>query len=228
MGLNSVKRIASRIMKIGESKIKIKPEDVPKASEALTADDIRSLIKEGIVYKLTTKSVSRSKARKKHLQVKKGRRRGRGSQKGGATSKVSSKTVWIQKVRTLRNLLKELYGDGLMDSLTRKKVYYMIKGNMFKSKNAMMLYLNEHEMLKEGSSEAKPKKVTKKAAAKTKKRLAKTMAKEKQDNDKESSSDKNKKDKKSKAADKDTKDVKDKAKKNVNKAADDNKTDMKR
>lgn len=148
MSLQIVKRIASRLLKVGVNKVRIKQEDVPIADEAITAEDVRGLIKDGIVYTKRKKGVSRARAKVKHAQVKKGRRRGTGSRKGKKHSRISSKELWMRKVRAQRKLLKELYDKGLIDSQTRKKIYYMIKGNMFKSRNAMMIYLEEHKLLK--------------------------------------------------------------------------------
>jgi len=148
MSLVTVKRIASRLLKIGVNKIRIRQEDVPRAKNALTAEDVRSLIKNKVVSSKPCKGVSRARAKRKHEQVKKGRRRGMGSRKGKKSSRIPSKQLWMKKVRSQRKLLKELYDDKIIDSQTRKKIYYMIKGNMFKSKNTMMIYLKEHKMVK--------------------------------------------------------------------------------
>ena len=134
--LLSIKRIASRLLKKGINKIRIKQEEVPRASEALTAEDVRSMIKDKVIYATPKQGVSRARAKVKHAQVKK-------------YSRISTKELWMRKVRTQRKKLKELYDNGLLDSQTRKKLYYMIKGNMFKSKNAFMTYINEHKMLKD-------------------------------------------------------------------------------
>ncbi|MCD6227593.1 50S ribosomal protein L19e [Candidatus Micrarchaeota archaeon] len=149
MTLLSIKRIASRLLKKGINKIRIKQEEVPRASEALTAEDVRSMIKDKVIYATPKQGVSRARAKVKHAQVKKGRRRGSGTRKGKKYSRISTKELWMRKVRTQRKKLKELYDNGLLDSQTRKKLYYMIKGNMFKSKNAFMTYINEHKMLKD-------------------------------------------------------------------------------
>ena len=148
MSLETVKRIAARLLNSGMNKVRIKEEDVPRAAEALTAEDVRSLIKDKIVYALPKRGVSRARAKVKHTQVKKGRRRGRGSRKGQRYSRVPKKTLWVNKVRTQRALLGELYGKEALDTPARKKLYYMVKGNAFKNKAALMTYLEEHKLLK--------------------------------------------------------------------------------
>jgi ribosomal protein L19E len=47
MSLKTVRRLAARLLRAGESRIRI--IDAKRASEALTGDDVRSLIAEGVI-----------------------------------------------------------------------------------------------------------------------------------------------------------------------------------
>ncbi|MCC7570385.1 50S ribosomal protein L19e [Candidatus Micrarchaeota archaeon] len=177
MSLETVKRIASRLLKKGKNKIRIKQEDVPRASDALTVEDVKVLVQDGVVYSKPIKGVSRARAKIKHAQLKKGRRKGRGSKKGKKFSNVSTKELWIKKVRIQRELLKNLYADGRVDSTARKKIYYLIKGNMFKNKSAMMLYLTEHKLLLKEEDNAEKKLKPKKKPVKKPKPVKKSITK---------------------------------------------------
>ena len=49
MKLTQIKRIASQILKTGETKIWINPNKTSQAKEAMTKEDVRNLIKEKII-----------------------------------------------------------------------------------------------------------------------------------------------------------------------------------
>ncbi len=78
MALTTAKRIASQLMGAGVNALRIKPEAVKKATDALTREDIRALIKDGLITRVPKFGVSRARAREKERQKKKGRRRGKG------------------------------------------------------------------------------------------------------------------------------------------------------
>ncbi|MEM0372595.1 MAG: 50S ribosomal protein L19e [archaeon] len=80
MDLKQVKRMAADVMKVGVSKIRInKPEE---AVQAMTKDDVRTLIGKRAIEVREFRSPSRGRARKIAAQKKKGRRKGRGKNAG--------------------------------------------------------------------------------------------------------------------------------------------------
>ncbi|MBI5226336.1 50S ribosomal protein L19e [Candidatus Micrarchaeota archaeon] len=142
MSMQTVRRLAARILGIGQSRVRIMDEE--KASKAITADDVRELMGEGAVVILDEKFASTAKARKKTASKSAGRRRGPGSQKGSKFAGLSRKDRWMQQVRAQRNYLaanKVRLKEG-----TYPKVYKMIKGNAFKSRKNLMTYLDENQM----------------------------------------------------------------------------------
>jgi large subunit ribosomal protein L19e len=146
MAIETARRIASDVLGVGESKIRIRPSEVSKAAEALTREDVRSLIATGAIYALPTRGVSRARGRKKHVQKTLGRRRGTGSRKGTKYSKVSGKDAWMQKVRSQRKYLASVASK--LATSDKRKVYGMIKGRAFKGKAAVETYLKDNKMLK--------------------------------------------------------------------------------
>lgn len=151
MSLASQKRIAAKILKCGVSRVKI--ELAKDVEEALTREDIRNLIKKGLIKKVQKKGQSKAKTKKVRLQKKKGRRKGPGSRKGGKSARNPRKRAWIKKVRPLRRLLTELRDNKQIKKTDYRKFYLKIKGGMFRDKKHLLLYLKEHELLL-----AKPKK----------------------------------------------------------------------
>ncbi|NYZ76573.1 50S ribosomal protein L19e [Candidatus Micrarchaeota archaeon] len=148
MGMATVRRIAAELLGVGESRVRIDPKNASKAEEALTRDDIRSLISQGVIYALRKRGVSRARGRKKHLKMKVGRRRGTGSRKGKRYSIVPRKTVWIHRVRAQRALLKNLLLEKKIQNDAYRKVYRMVKGGAFKSRASLLTHLKDNQMIK--------------------------------------------------------------------------------
>jgi large subunit ribosomal protein L19e len=148
MGMATVRRIASEILGVGESKVRFKPEAASKIAEALTREDVRSLIAERAVYAISPRGVSRVRARKKKSQLRKGRRFGTGSRKGTYGARTRKKESWIAKVRAQRRYLSELASSGKLQEGVSRKLYVMVKGNAFKGVKMLENYLKENKLMK--------------------------------------------------------------------------------
>lgn len=147
MSIKTIKRIASHLFNTGENKIKIKPDETAKVKEALTRDDVRSLIKEGVVYKIRKQGVSRANAKERQKQRKRGRQKGPGKRKGRI--KKLPKEQWISRCRIQREILAYLSKNKLIESQDRKNMYYKIKGGYFKTKRSLIIYINDNKLTKQ-------------------------------------------------------------------------------
>ena len=182
MNLSSQKRIASEILKCGTSRVRVKlHKDV---DDALTREDVRSLIRRGLIWKEQKKGTAKFNVKRTVRQKKKGRMNGHGSRKGTAGARKPRKKIWMDTVRPLRRLLKELRETGMIEKDTYGKIYLMIKGGAFRNKQHLMYYLKDHELMKKKSKKEaqsairKKKKGTKKPAEKNvKKPAAKKLVK---------------------------------------------------
>ncbi len=123
------KRIAADVMKVGEGKVWIDPDPEATAdiAEAITREDIRGLIEEGIIKKKQKKGVSRGRARQRAAKKAVGRRRGHGSRKGAKGARRGKKRQWITKIRSLRRRLKELRDEEGLDKTAYRKLYTKAK-----------------------------------------------------------------------------------------------------
>ncbi len=140
MSIKTAKRIAARIMKCGQSRVCI--IDAKAADEALSHDDVLSLINQGLITERPAKGVGRGKARFKQARKNAGRRRGKGSSKGTKFASVPRKTRWITKVRSQRIVLKK-YKSKLQEG-TYSGIYRMVKGNNFRDKKHLKEYLEKN------------------------------------------------------------------------------------
>jgi large subunit ribosomal protein L19e len=147
MATTTVRRIASEVLGVGESKVKFRVDSIKKIQDALTREDIRSLIKEGVIYKIEKRGVSRVRGMAKQGQTKKGRRGGMGSRRGTPSARLDEKVAWIAKVRAQRRFLASLVEGKQIAPESVRKIYLMIKGNAFKSVKILETYLRDNKML---------------------------------------------------------------------------------
>ena len=148
MGANSVRKIAAGMLKCGESRIRI--EMTKEVEEALTRDDVRSLIRSGLVWKVQKKGTSKFRTKVAFRQKKKGRRTRMGSRHGTFNARSGpKKRRWIKSIRSLRRLLKELRVNGQIEPRTYTEFYPRIKGGEFRNKKHLLTYLDEHDLLKQ-------------------------------------------------------------------------------
>jgi len=144
--LKSQKRLAAQILKIGKNRVWIDPERTDDAETAITRDEIRKLIHEGVIKSMPQKGVSRSRARILREQKKKGRRRGSGSRTGSPQARLSRKESWMRKIRALRKRLRELKAKKVIADTTYRKLYQMASSGRFGSIADLDRYLKTHEL----------------------------------------------------------------------------------
>lgn len=147
MAQDTIRRLAADILDIGENRVKFDPAQMPRIKEALTRDDVRSLISEGVIIAVPARGVSRFRGRERAAGKRAGRRRGHGSRKGTAAARNPPKKRWMAKVRSQRGVLFELREKKGIQPDSIRRIYNMIKGNAFRSKNALMAYLKENNLL---------------------------------------------------------------------------------
>ncbi len=145
-GLTSQKRIASRILKCGITRVAIDPAKIADVSEAITAGDIRRLVSDGVIYAEEKKGNSGFRINKNAAQKKKGRRRGRGSRKGNTAGE--KKRAWMARIRAIRKLLRELKETNKISGTTYRVLYIKSKSGQFRSRSHVMIYLERNNLIK--------------------------------------------------------------------------------
>lgn len=133
VNLAKQKRIAAEVLKVGQGRVWIDPEASEQVAEAITREDIRSLIEDGVIAAHQKRGVSKGRARFIAHQKALGRRRGQGSRKGTKGARVSRKRRWIIKIRALRRRLHELREEGLIDRSAYRQLYGKAKGGEYRS-----------------------------------------------------------------------------------------------
>ncbi|ADC70415.1 Ribosomal protein L19e [Methanocaldococcus sp. FS406-22] len=149
MDVSVQRRMAAEILKCGIDRVWIDPTQLDRVKMAMSKDDIRVLIKEGVIKKKQKKGISSARVKKLKEQRKKGRRRGPGSRRGAAGARTPPKEKWMATIRALRKTLKQLRDTGKIDRKVYRKLYRMAKGGAFRSRSHLFLYMREHDLLKQ-------------------------------------------------------------------------------
>ena len=135
---NTQRRIASKLLKCGESRIWMDPKAGAKIKRAITRNDVRGLVSDGLIKKV--------KAKKNVRRVK--GKQGAGSRKGSKGARRGKKDKWLKIIRPQRRMLAELRPK--MKPLVYRKTYRLVKGGAFRSRAHLQNYLKEKKLLREG------------------------------------------------------------------------------
>ena len=127
-------------MKAGRSRLWINPEEFGRVESAITKEEIRKLIHEGVIVTKRERGVSLGRHRAK-TRKKKGR--GPGSKKGSIHNR---KRIWVNKIRTLRFRLKGLKDKKIITPKIYRKLVLLAKGGTFRSVSHLNEYLKSHDL----------------------------------------------------------------------------------
>ncbi|MBC7120749.1 MAG: 50S ribosomal protein L19e [Candidatus Methanosuratus sp.] len=138
MSLSNQRRLAADVLDVGETRVWIDPTRFEDVVAAITREDIRNLIKEGVIKARPERGVSRGRYRKTHLQKKKGLRKGPGSRKG----KVEG-DEWEYRIRSMREFLRLLKKRKIITPGVYRELYLKAKGGAFHDKRQLKTYIEE-------------------------------------------------------------------------------------
>lgn len=149
MNIKNQRRLAAQIMGCGSKRVWMSPESEEDIKAAITKEDIRGLISNGVIRLKQEKGVSRGRAREILKQKRKGLRKGAGSRKGRLGTRQVPKDVWMARIRGLRELFKSFKNRGIITNDTYRMLRAKSKGGLFRSRKHAILYLEEHNLLKQ-------------------------------------------------------------------------------
>ncbi|TKJ17446.1 50S ribosomal protein L19e [Candidatus Woesearchaeota archaeon B3_Woes] len=148
MKLKIQKRLAADVFGCSEKHVRFDTERLDEIKESITKADIKSLIKDSAIYCIPKRGVSRVRARKIQKQKSKGQMRGKGSRKGKKTARFPKKEKWMIKIRTQRELLRNLKDGEIVDQKIYRELYKKAQGGFFRSRRHIKLYIEEHGLAK--------------------------------------------------------------------------------
>lgn len=148
MNVTAQRRMAAEILKCGVHRVYFAPDAIDDISMAITREDIRNLIKNGVIGKRYKLGISRSRANALHEKKQMGRARGFGSRKGAQTARTPSKLRWINNIRPLRRELKKMRDLKRIDTAVYRKLYMKAKGGAFNSVATLHRYIEDNKLIR--------------------------------------------------------------------------------
>jgi large subunit ribosomal protein L19e len=135
--------LAAELLKVGQTRVWVDPEDTDRVSSAITRNEIRKLIHEGSIRKLPEIGISRGRKRVRKEELLAGRHKGPGSTKGAAAG---SKRRWVIRIRSIRRRLRSLRDKRFITTQVYRKLSLMAKGGTFRSAAHLDEYVETHKL----------------------------------------------------------------------------------
>lgn len=147
MKLKNQKKLAAKIFKGSQKRVRFDESRLTEIKEAITKYDVKALIADGAITERPKRGVSRGRAREAHIQRTKGRQRGHGSRKGKKGARSPKKADWIKRIRLMRSFLSELKEKGLITNDIFRELYLKSKGGFFRNKRHIKIYITENKLV---------------------------------------------------------------------------------
>ena len=142
VNLKAKKRLAARVTGVGVHRIRFDTDHLDDIADAITRENIRSLITANTIKIKSFTGTSRGRAQDKKDQKNK-RGTTQGSKQGRKGARVGKKEVYVAKVRSLRRLLKIAKDRKDLTNPEFWALYKKVGGNTVRNKAHLRLLIEE-------------------------------------------------------------------------------------
>ncbi len=142
VNLKAKKRLASRVTGVGIHRIRFDTDHLDDVADAITRENIRSLITANTIRIKSFTGTSRGRAHAKKAQKKK-RGTTQGSKHGRKGARVGKKELYDAKVRSLRRLLKIAKDRKELTNPEFWILYKKVGGNTVRNKAHLRTLMDE-------------------------------------------------------------------------------------
>ena len=142
VNLKAKKRLASRVIGVGVHRIRFDTDHLDDVADAITRENIRSLVTANTITVKSFTGTSKGRAHKKKAQRKK-RGTTQGSKRGRKGARVGKKEVYVAKVRSLRRLLKIAKDRKDLTNPEFWALYKRVGGNTVRNKAHLRTLMEE-------------------------------------------------------------------------------------
>lgn len=140
--LKAQRRLAADVLDVGENRVWFDPTAQGDIASAITREEIRELVADGIIQAEPKSGNSRGRARKRNKKRAYGHRKGHGSRKGKANARHSRRSEWIDGIRAQRRKLRELRDEEVLTPTQYREIYNKARGGEFGSIRYMLNYID--------------------------------------------------------------------------------------
>jgi len=142
VNLKAKKRLVSRVTGVGIHRVKFDSDHLDDVADAITRENIRSLI---TAKKIKIKSIAGTSRGRSYTKKAQKNKRGttQGSKQGRKGARVGKKEVYVTKVRSLRRLLKIAKDRKELTNPEFWSLYKKVGGNTVRNKAHLRTLMEE-------------------------------------------------------------------------------------
>ena len=129
--LRTQRRLAADVLDVGKNRVRFDPDRQGDIAEAITREDVRELVAEGVIEAEAAEGNSRGRVRERNAKRAEGHRKGPGTRRGTAGARESDREAWRRSIRAQRRTLRSLRSGGVIDPAQYRELYDMAKGGEF-------------------------------------------------------------------------------------------------
>ena len=141
--LRAQRRLAADVLGVGKGRVTFDDDAQAEIADAITREDIRELIADGVIRTEKARGNSRGRARERQKKRAYGHRKGAGSRKGKAGGRQNKKKDWQSRIRAQRKALKS-HRDAGLDRSAYRELYNMASGGEFDSVADLERYMRNN------------------------------------------------------------------------------------
>ena len=132
VNLKTKRQLVSRILGVGANRVRFDSDHLDDVADAITRDNIRSLVTAKIIEIKSIKGTSRGRAHfKKHQRRRRGTKQG--SKKGRKGARIGKKEVYVKKIRAMRHQLKVSKSRKEITNKDYWNLYKQVGGNQVRN-----------------------------------------------------------------------------------------------
>ena len=134
VNLRQQRRLAASLLRVGQGRVWMDPNEVNEIALANSRKAVRKLIKDNFIFKKKIQIHSRQRALLRKQERRLGRHTGLGKRRGCSDGRMPKKILWIRRQRTLRRLLKKYRESKKFDKHLYHQLYLDCKAARYNSK----------------------------------------------------------------------------------------------
>jgi len=142
VNLKAKKRLVSRMVGVGVNRVWFDSQHLEDIADAITRENIRSLMTANSIQIKSIKGTSRGRAKLKKIQRKK-RGTTAGSKQGKKGARIGKKQLYVKRIRSLRYLLKVFKDRKEINNQQFWSLYKRVGGNTVRNKAHLRTLVEE-------------------------------------------------------------------------------------